>query len=133
MYILLQQSLRHIPPGFNGYRHQYLANILSTAMKKNVSAEDVRQFTLTKNLLDESELCYFHKCLPVDLLWDVTMRYQFPYTIFLAPPVSTCLVCPSVELSTHNAPTAVTCYTMQGPLPGAKITLWCSTCGLSYR
>lgn len=31
-YIVFQQSLRHIPPGFLNYRCQYIANIMTVAM-----------------------------------------------------------------------------------------------------
>ena len=33
----------------------------------------------------------------------------------------------------HNKPTLVVCYTMLGPVPAAKVTLRCKTCGTNYR
>ena len=60
--------------------------------------------------------------VPIDLLWKATVENDFPHTVFLAPPVVTCLHC-AETLPTHHAPSVITCYTLDGPLPGAKITL----------
>ncbi len=53
-------------------------------------------------------------------------------TLFLAPPVTTCLTCHS-SLHVHNTPVTVICYTEEGPLPALKITLRCSDCAINYR
>ena len=69
---------------------------------------------------------------PCKLLWEVTTKHDFPHTLFLAHPETSCLVCSS-KLKTHNYPTAVICYTLEGSLPAAKITLCCTNCHLNYR
>ena len=33
----------------------------------------------------------------------------------------------------HNKPTVMVCYTMQGPVPAAKIALRCTVCMTNYR
>ena len=83
-------------------------------------------------VLSESSSRYLHDSPPLDLLWDTTLKYGSPHLVFLAPPVTSCLDC-NVVLSTHNAPTTVACYTIQGLLPGTKITLRCKKCGLNYK
>lgn len=128
-YVTLRETLQHIPAGFLSYRNQYVANILSVCMKKDVSVADVKQYL---SWLHDSETYSFNDSPPIDLLWQVTFRFQYPHTLFLAPPVTDCLLC-MAPLQTHHSPSVVTCYTLQGPLPAAKITLRCRNCGTNYR
>lgn len=55
-----------------------------------------------------------------------------PVNMFLAPPVSQCLKC-NGNIHAHHAPTVVTVFTTNGPLPGQKVTLRCKNCTINYR
>ena len=70
--------------------------------------------------------------LPLDLLWDATFKHGQPLTCFLSPPLDSCLLC-NGTLTTHNQPTVCICYTLDGPIPAAKITLRCQHCSINYR
>ena len=124
--VLLQQCASHVPEGFLGYRNIYIANILQCIVAGDVKPSDVQLY------LASMPTSTFVGSPPCKLLWEVTTKYDFPHTLFLAPPVMSCLVCSS-KLKTHNYPTAVICYTLEGSLPAAKITLRCTNCHLNYR
>ena len=61
-----------------------------------------------------------------DILWDATFKTGTPHLAFLAPPVATCYNCDDY-LQTHNSPTNVLYFGMEGPFPALKIiyTLRC--------
>ena len=124
--VLLQECASHVPEGFLGYRNIYIANILQSIVGGDVKPSDIQMYLAS---MPESTLVGSPPC---KLLWEVTTKQDFPHTLFLAPPVTSCLVCSS-QLKTHNHPTAVICYTLEGSLPAAKMTLHCTNCHLNYR
>ena len=128
-YIALIQAIQHVPGGFFGYRYQYMANMLAIATKTDIQASNVKHYI---DMLPESSTDIAAGKLPLNLLWKATFKYNFPHTLFLAPPVVTCLRCAGT-LQTHHSPSVIICYTLDGPLPAAKITLRCRQCGLNYR
>ena len=128
-YVALVQAIQHVPDGFLTYRNQYIANILTIATRMDIQASDVKHYI---EMLHEANTSIAPGKLPVDLLWKATFEYDFPHTLFLAPPVITCLHCAGT-LQIHHAPSVIICYTLEGPLPAAKITLRCRHCGINYR
>ena len=128
--ILLEQLLRLIPVNFRNYRHQYIANILNSALKKCLTPADVKQLVAGRESIPRMQDVL--GSLPLDLLWDTTLKHGNPHTCFLSPPLESCLVCAST-LATHNQPTVCICYTPDGPIPAVKITLRCQQCSINYR
>ena len=131
--LLLRQLHYFIPAEFLCYKFQFIAEVLSCATKVKYTASQVEEFLGTKD--DVSKLS--REAIgnpPSGLLWEASMEYNSPRTLYLAPPCDSCLVCAS-PLIAHNHPTTVICYTEQGPVPAIKIILRCSRegCRINYR
>ncbi len=125
-HVLLSQLARFVPTEFQKYRHQYIADVLNAAGLLTSDPCEVEA------LLGQASTDHSWGSPPPELLWKTTLETGVPHTMFLAPPVETCLQCSSA-LSIHNKPTVVICYTGGGPLPAMKITLRCRCCGTNYR
>ena len=85
--VLLQQCASHVPEGFLGYRNIYIANILQFIVAGDVKPSDIQLYLAS---MPTSTLVGSPPC---KLLWEVTTKHDFPHTLFLAPPVTSCLVC----------------------------------------
>ena len=70
--------------------------------------------------------------LSPEILWNATFKHDTPFNAFLSPPVDNCIKC-GAKLQLHHVPTTVICYTWNGPIPAAKVTLRCKSCGINYR
>ena len=91
----------------------------STVVGGDVKPSDIQMYFAS---MPESTLVGSPPC---KLLWEVTTKQDFPHPLFLAPPpppppVTSCLVCSS-QLKTHNHPTAVICYTLEGHYQQQKL------------
>lgn len=66
-----------------------------------------------------------------------TINTGIALNVILAPPVSSCICgqCTSFgrPLYQHHPPTTVTIFTLNGPVPGTKINLKCSSCSTIYN
>ena len=127
--VILAQLVNYIPEGFLHHRYIYIANILSTLLKTNVTVADTKAWMQIDSV---SNSTLAKELPPLSLLWETTFMQHFPHTLFLAPPTTICVEC-STPLQVHNKPTSVICYTLKGPLPAAKLTLRCPCCRLNYR
>lgn len=115
---------------FMNYRIDYIHEILDTALNLSIEKSDLKAVVDTCSKFDD--LLRNVGTPPQEILWEATLKYGQPRTMFLAPPVGHCLRCTS-PLSTHNKPSIVICYTQIGPLPAMKIILRCDKCGTNYR
>ena len=68
----------------------------------------------------------------IDLLWSTTFATRVLHTLFFGPSTTRCLKC-TKPLKTHNLPSEVLCFGLNGPLPALKITLQCTECIINYR
>ena len=131
--ILLVELLDYIPSNFLTYRLQYIADILGVLLDKQVHQKELESFIDECNRSEDTMILLSSIIkMPLDVLWKASLKSNKPCTIFLSPPVDSCLKC-SKKLTTHNRPSTVVCYTENGPLVGAKIILRCESCGINYR
>lgn len=130
--LLFLQLLNYIPKSLLKYRLECVTDILgvglTTTTLKTSELDDLMKYSNTvaaefNDLLGKPSM---------QLLWKASFEKNKPLTLFLAPPVETCLVCES-RLTTHNQPTTSLCFTRDGPLPALKITLKCPKCLTNYR
>ena len=109
-YVTLVQALQHIPASFLCHCYEYIANILSIATKTSIEVSDLKRYI---------DMLEFDTAIPgtplTELLWEVTFQYGFPYTLYLGPPITTCLYC-EAPLHTHHAPSVVTTSKTFSPL-----------------
>ena len=113
------------------YRTDYIHDILEAALKVDLEKTELKAMVDSCCKFDDS----LKNAVGIPLqevLWEATFRHGQPRVLFLAPPASYCLRCNS-PLSTHNKPSTVICYTLNGPLPAMKIILRCDKCGINYR
>ena len=120
-----------IPPAFMHHRLTYVSNIVKQSVGRNLDP------SILSTKMQSLELAYgsqIHKLgePPRDILWRATLESGIPHLAFLGPPVASCYACDG-QLQTHNPPTSILCYELDGPIPALKITLRCGTCGLNYR
>ena len=129
--MIIGQAMNLVPPLFLHHRSRYITNIVNQytgkALDVSVIATKMESLLLSNGphipKLGEPQR---------DILWDATFKTGTPHLVFLAPPVTTCYNCDGY-LQTHNSPTNVLCFGMEGPFPALKITLRCRNCGLNYR
>lgn len=128
---LFLQLLNYIPVNFRAYWMKYIAEILTSVLKRKVDALQLlpveSEFANASHILNDLLGVPSHS-----LLWMSSLQEGHPHTLFLSPPINNCLTCGSLLL-THNAPSTVICYTQSGPLLAAKITLRCESCDINYR
>ena len=113
------------------HRLTYVSNIVKQSVGRNLDP------SILSTKMQSLELAYgsqIHKLgePPRDILWRATLESGIPHLAFLGPPVASCYACDG-QLQTHNPPTSILCYELDGPIPALKITLRCGTCGLNYR
>lgn len=106
-------------------------------MEDESNVPDVQKLTKLAAMADEFSINHkeYSEILgPIEqsCLWKTTFLKGTPYNKFLSPPVDHCILC-DTPLQAHHPPTAVVCYTWDGPLPGSKLTLRCDECGINYR
>ena len=106
-------------------------------MDAESSVPDVQQLTKLAAMADQFSINnkdYIKMLGPVEqsCLWKTTILKGTPYNKFLSPPVDQCLSY-GMPLQAHHPPTAVVCYTWDGPIPASKLTLRCDECSINYR
>ena len=129
--ILIGQALNLVPNTFKGKRIAYIKNILNQLDGcETMTGDEV--CALVFKVESDEKFKYHVGTPPTDLLWKATIATKIPHMQFLGPPTSTCYNC-CIPLQSHNAPSIVLCFGLQGPLPGLKITLRCTQCHINYR
>lgn len=129
---IVGQALNLVPPTFKAKRLTYIANILNqldgtelvTEIEVNTLICDVKQIY--------GDSIKYLGTPATELLWKATFAKKISHMLFLGPPTETCFNCAS-PLQSHNPPSLVLCFGLQGPLPALKITLRCSHCCVNYR
>lgn len=130
--LLLIQLLQYVPTELCSYRLQYIADILSVALKITITPKRVKELIDGANRLEGALQCVDIGKPSMQLLWKASFAVGKPFTKFLAPPVTDCILCGS-SLTTHNKPVTTICYTAAGPMPAVKVALRCDTCRVNYR
>ena len=120
-----------IPSVFLHHRLTYVADIVNQSIGRNLAPSVLSTTMQSLQLAYESQLNLLGEP-PRDVLWRATFESGIPHLAFLGPPVASCYACDG-QLQTHNPPTNIFCYGLDGPIPALKITLHCGTCGLNYR
>ena len=128
--VTIGQVMNLIPPVFLEYRLQYIASIMNEVNEN----EPLSTATISSAMHHLQKLNGLKNLghPPRDMLWKVTFKRNLPYMEFIGPPVLDCVTCKQ-QLQSHNPPTPVVCFGLEGPLPGLKITLRCRNCCLNYR
>ena len=130
--LLVGQALNLVPRTFKSQRITYIRNILTQfdAVYKDMSENDICALVCEVEGHDEFLKYIGTPC--TELLWKATLTTSIPHMKFLAPPTDTCYNCRN-PLQSHNSPSVILCFTIQGPLPALKITLRCTQCHVNYR
>ena len=117
-------------------RLQFISNIVTVQQENHapdilsVPTRDVHSF-----LPHSDKINYFQQ--DGDALRKASYTFGSAHTSFLVPPVSCCInqECRhySKSLYRHHPPTAVTVFTLNGPIPATKINLKCCDCNTIYN
>lgn len=129
--VAIGQAMNMIPSVFLHHRLIYISNIVKQSIGRNLDPSILSTKMQSLQLAYGSQVHVLGEP-PRDVLWRATFESGIPHLAFLGPPVATCYAC-NGQLLTHNPPTSILCYGLDGPLPALKITLRCGTCGLNYR
>jgi len=130
--VVLYQATKFVPHSFLCHRLSLITEIVKEVIPEiEITPEGLRQCVqLIDNLEPSQQLSLGPP--PPNILWKATETTGFPHTHFLGPPCVSCLQCQG-RLVVHNPPTAVIWYSRDGPLPAAKIVLWCRNCSIQYH
>ena len=74
--------------------------------------------------------------LQSEILGDMQLRRlsengRYNYSLFLSPPVETCLSCHNT-LTMHIPPTMAKYFSLQGVVAATKVTVECRSCSIRY-
>ena len=129
--VAIGQAMNLVPSVFLHHRLTYVVNIVNQSIGRELDPSVLSTNMQSLQLAHGSQVNKLGEP-PRDVLWRATFESGIPHLAFLGPPVTTCYACDG-HLQTHNPPTSILCYGLDGPIPALKITLRCNTCGLNYR
>ena len=133
----LKRAMEVVPSGLcKEDRLQFISNIVTVQQESHapdilsVPTRDIHSF-----LPHSDKINYFQQ--DGEALRKASYTFGSAHTSFLVPPVSCCInqECRhySKSLYRHHPPTAVTVFTLNGPIPATKINLKCRDCNTIYN
>lgn len=150
-----RQAQQLVPPSFANTREKYITKIVNSILDEEIIQSSNYDFLMKMYLAIPT----FSKQKPtvdgyISELQEISLSTSKAHTVFIAPPVSTCiqsscslqnvpgrlyncrLITHNIHIGSlyvHNNEVDVTVFDVIGPIPGVKVSLRCRECSTNYN